>query len=121
MNKQIFEVIVSEIEVERKVQDKRFGQLPRSLRPSFYLAVLTKKLGDIARAILEGNSKGYREELIQLAAVAIAAIEEFDTGESRFYLEDVCDPIVYPDASDAVIRQNDRAMLELSLNTKKEE
>lgn len=87
--------IYSEIQEERCNQDKRFGKQPRSLRPPVYLAVLTEELGEVARAIIDGDSENYRTELIQLAAVAVAAIEDFDGGVSIHNLEDICPPIVY--------------------------
>ncbi|MEG3929472.1 hypothetical protein [Microcoleus sp. T3_D1] len=87
--------IFKEIQNERDYQDKRFGKQPRSLKPTLYLAVLTEELGEVARAIIEGQSENYRAELIQLAAVAVAAIQEFDEGSATYDLDEVCPPIVY--------------------------
>lgn len=87
--------IIEEIKAERARQDAMFGELPRHLKPTFYLTILTEEVGEVARAIINGNSLGYRKELIQLAAVALAAIEEFDSGSAIGYLEDVCVSIKY--------------------------
>jgi NTP pyrophosphatase (non-canonical NTP hydrolase) len=46
------------------------------------LAVLVEEVGEVARAMNDG--KGLREELIQVAAVAVAWVEAIDTPESRF-------------------------------------
>lgn len=42
----------------------------------YKLTVLTEELGEVARAILEG--RGLRDELVQVAAVAVAWIEALD-------------------------------------------
>lgn len=87
--------ILTEVKEERKKQDLRFGSQPRSLKPIVYLTVLTEELGEVARSIIEGDSDNYRLELIQLAAVAVAAVEDFDRGNSTYQIETVCKPIVY--------------------------
>lgn len=87
--------IIEEIKLERKRQDSRFGNQPRNLMPTVYLAVLTEELGEVARSIIEGDSENYRIELIQLAAVSIAAIEEYDNGLAINEITSVCKPIQY--------------------------
>jgi NTP pyrophosphatase (non-canonical NTP hydrolase) len=87
--------IISEIEQERKRQDLKFGTPPRSRKPALYLAVLMEEVGEIARSILEGDSDNYRIELIQVAAVAVAALQDFDYGNSTYAIESICKPIVY--------------------------
>ncbi|MGL5879494.1 MAG: hypothetical protein ACRC2V_17175 [Xenococcaceae cyanobacterium] len=87
--------ILSEIKDERKRQDLKFGAQPRSLKPVVYLTVLTEELGEVARSIIEGDNNNYRLELIQLAAVAVAAVEEFDNGNATHQIESVCKPIIY--------------------------
>ena len=62
--------------------------------------ILGEEVGEIARAIIEGSSENYREELIQLAAVAIAAIEDYDRGEALRQIEDVCPEIEYRNGRD---------------------
>ncbi len=88
-------MIFDEIQEERNSQDAKFGKQPRSLKPSLYLAVLMEELGEVARAVIEGDSQNYRHELIQLAAVAVAAIEDYDFGAALCELDDVCPPIIY--------------------------
>lgn len=59
------------------------------------LAVLMEEVGEVARALLEGADAKMREELVQVAAVAIAIIEGIDTdtgchcgsGEHRFMVQ----------------------------------
>lgn len=87
--------ILTEIKKERERQDLKFGAQPRSLKPIVYLAILMEELGEVARSIIEGDSDNYRVESIQLAAVAVAAVEDFDTGNSIHQIESVCKPIYY--------------------------
>ena len=89
------QTILEEIQCERLRQDLKFGSQPRSLKPTVYLAVLTEELGEVARSIIEGDGDNYRVELIQLAAVAVAAVQDFDLGNSTHQLESVCKSIVY--------------------------
>lgn len=44
------------------------------------LAVLVEEVGEVARAMNDG--KGLREELIQVAAVAVAWVEAIDTADA---------------------------------------
>lgn len=89
------EKILKEVKEERDRQDRKFGEQPRSLTPSLYIPVLGEEFGEVCRAAIEGDSKNYRTELIQLAAVAVAAIEDYDAGQPLYNLEAVCPPIEY--------------------------
>lgn len=91
----IQETIFEEVRQERLRQDDKFGSQPRNLKPEVYLAVLTEEIGEVARAIIDGDSENYRVELIQIAAVCIAAIEEFDKGKALNEIITVCKPIKY--------------------------
>lgn len=42
------------------------------------LAVLAEEFGEVARAILERDEVNLREELVQVAAVTIAWLEDFE-------------------------------------------
>ena len=81
------QTILEEVQGERLRQDLRFGAQPRSLKPALCLAVLVKKLGEVARSIIEGDSDNYRVELIQLAVVAVVTVEDFDLGNSTHQIE----------------------------------
>lgn len=80
---------------ERRRQDEKFGQMPRDRAPSVHLAILMEEVGEVAKAILEGDSDGYLEELVQVAAVAIAAIEDYHVGKAKYEIPGVCKPIRY--------------------------
>ena len=44
------------------------------------MSVLMEEVGEAARAVLEGDRDNLREELVQVAAVAVAIVEAIDTG-----------------------------------------
>ena len=50
------------------------------------MVILTEEVGEVARAIYEADDPGagedYRAELVQVAAVAVAAIESYDANVS---------------------------------------
>lgn len=91
--------ILEQIKTERDRQDKKFGRQPRFLTPSVYIAVLGEEFGEVCKAAIEGDSQNYRIELVQLAAVAVAAIEDYDRGEAAKNLDEICKPIIYQDVS----------------------
>jgi len=77
--------IISEVITERGNQDKKFGIQKHS--PADWLMILGEEYGEACKAALEEKFKfqkrsdsyaGYRAELIQCAAVAIAAVECLD-------------------------------------------
>lgn len=80
--------VLAEIKEERIKQDSRWGVQNHS--PEHWLMILGEEVGEVNRAALEGivldsngikvhdKWKNYREELIQVAAVAIAMVESYD-------------------------------------------
>jgi len=69
-------MLLDEIAAERQRQDRKWGE--RNHSPLFWLAILQEEIGESAKAILEDDLLAYRQEMIQVAAVAIAAIESID-------------------------------------------
>src|SRR5258708_56706 len=76
--------VLWDVVAERRRQDEKFGLLPPSILPGKdewrKLAVLGEEVGEVARAMLEtdlGNDtqEHVEEELIQVAAVAVAWVE----------------------------------------------
>ena len=68
---------------ERLSQDHKWGVQDRA--PSVWLAILTEEVGEVARHIIDAinqerpiEREGYRMELVQVAAVAVAAVECLD-------------------------------------------
>lgn len=67
---------------ERQRQDDKFGA-DRNLDPLLWQAVLTEEVGEAAQGALHQvfggpAAEGYRAELVQVAAVALAMIEAYD-------------------------------------------
>lgn len=86
--KDVLDVIVR----ERERQDKRWGE--QNHDPFLWMTILGEEYGEACKAALESRFGGgherengpeeYREELIQVAAVAIAAIECLDRGKWKW-------------------------------------
>lgn len=74
--------ILAEVAVERDRQDAKWGGTPGVDRRSdpHYAAVLGEEFGEVCEAWLERDVPHLREELVQVAAVAVAWIEEIDNG-----------------------------------------
>ena len=71
--------ILRSIQLERIKQDQIWGQ--QNHLPHIWLAILVEKVGEVAEAITENRLLTTRNELIQVAAVAVAAIELLDRNE----------------------------------------
>jgi NTP pyrophosphatase (non-canonical NTP hydrolase) len=68
--------VINEVEHERKQQDKRWGTQNHSLER--WMIILTEELGEACEALLTADLGSYRGEMVQIAAVAVAAIESYD-------------------------------------------
>jgi NTP pyrophosphatase (non-canonical NTP hydrolase) len=71
-----------EIQAERERQDARWGE--QNHEPMVWLSILTEEVGEVAKAILEGSVSNYREEIIQCAAVSLAALQSLNRNEIKF-------------------------------------
>lgn len=74
----VTQMVLEEVEQERRSQDRKWGQ--QNHDPERWFTILGEEVGEVAEAVLEADAgRGkYREELIQTAAVAVAAVEAFD-------------------------------------------
>lgn len=76
--------ILEAVRQERVRQDKKWG--PQHHMPEFWMCVLGEEVGEAAKALLEAEPEGnlgwdaFREELIQVAAVAVAIVEDLENG-----------------------------------------
>lgn len=68
--------ILHDVAKERKRQLGKWGVQDHE-RP-FWMVILGEEYGEVCRAVFEGENSNYREELIQVAAVAVAAVEAYD-------------------------------------------
>jgi len=75
----IFKVIAE----ERSHQDEKWGE--QNHLPVKWICILAEELGEAAKACLENDHTSYYEELIQVAASAVAAMESLDTGVKSVY------------------------------------
>ena len=68
--------VIYDILEERQEQDKKFGD--QDHEPLMWLAIIGEEFGEASQEIIEDRPKEYREELVQLAAACVAALESFD-------------------------------------------
>ena len=88
--------IAAEVEAELFRQDNLWGEQDHDML--YWLGILTEEVGEVAKAIIEtpkGKTyptaliqaerwmDGIRKELIQVAAVAAAAVENIDRGRGH--------------------------------------
>lgn len=64
--------------MERRRQDTKWGV--QDHLPEKWITILMEEVGEAAHGRLEGDRLNYREELVQVAAVAVAMIESLDRG-----------------------------------------
>ena len=76
------DAILADVDEERDRQDAKWGGVPGLERRDdhTYAAVAAEELGEVCKAWLERDPAALRVELIQLAAVAVAWVEELDNG-----------------------------------------
>lgn len=69
--------VLIDVHQERVAQDVKWGD--QSQHPDvLWNTILTEEMGEAANAVLEHDLEGLREELIQIAAVAVAWAEALD-------------------------------------------
>lgn len=77
--------VLVDVAGERDAQDEKWGVQEHAF--TVWLTILTEEVGEVARAALEyrfepgpstSTARRIREELVQTAAVAVAAIEDLD-------------------------------------------
>lgn len=78
--------IYSAISAERDAQDAKWGNQTHSM--PVWSAILTEEVGEVAEAALRVHFDGegadlshLREELVQVAAVAVHILEKIETGD----------------------------------------
>ncbi len=69
------EEILQEIRDERARQDAKWGS-QRHLPPYTWMTILMEEVGEVAQAALK-RDPNYATELVQVAAVAVAALESY--------------------------------------------
>jgi NTP pyrophosphatase (non-canonical NTP hydrolase) len=73
--------VLIKVNDERAAQDERWGE--QNHDPAMWLAILTEEIGEVAKEVADGriqpfNDRAYHDELIQVAAVAVAAVESLN-------------------------------------------
>jgi NTP pyrophosphatase (non-canonical NTP hydrolase) len=70
---------------ERDKQDKKWGALPRCLSDMVWLTVLLEEVGECAQAVLKRDWDNLKVEIIQVATVAIAWLEDDENHNNGSY------------------------------------
>jgi hypothetical protein len=68
--------VLAEVQEERRNQDAKWGE--QNHTPDHWCVIEMEELGKVARATYEGDAVKARAEWVQVAAVAVAAIESMD-------------------------------------------
>ena len=68
--------ILEQVREERTFQDTKWGE--QNHDAGGWGLILGEEFGEACKAALERDGSGYRAELVQVAAVAVAAIEAYD-------------------------------------------
>lgn len=69
--------VIGKVHAERDRQDTLHNNnLLHSTNPYFGVAVLAEEVGEVAQAAQDGDIPAYLEELIQVAAVAVAMAQQ---------------------------------------------
>lgn len=71
--------VLSEVKDERAFQNKKWGE--QNHNHDRWMVILMEEVGEAAREAYESNAARYRAELVQVAAVAVAAIESLDRND----------------------------------------
>lgn len=67
------EKIIEKIKEERLRQDQKWGQQDHP--PGYWTIILMEEVGEVAKDVQKDNIDGYEQEMIQVAAVALSALE----------------------------------------------
>lgn len=74
IDKAIQNEILRAVIIERKRQDILYGERNEH-PPERWLVILMEEVGEVSNAVLEKDLEAYYNEFVQVAAVAIAALE----------------------------------------------
>ena len=81
--KSISDSVLTRIQDERKRQDLQWGE--QNHEPAWWLTILAEEFGEAAKAVLEGEYVAACSELVQVAAVAVAAVESIKRNGIEFH------------------------------------
>lgn len=84
------QAVLADVSAERDRQRTLWGD-ERNYTPLQWFAVLGEEYGEVGKKVTQGfvppesdfDREGYRKELIQTAAVAVAAVEELDRQDAQ--------------------------------------
>lgn len=98
---------------ERVDQDKKWGRQDHG--PDGWLIILMEEVGEASRGALEGDMVRYKKELVQIAAVAVAALEAVAAGAVKFGSLVKCQQEVMAIRDLVTRKENEREQLQVQL------
>jgi NTP pyrophosphatase (non-canonical NTP hydrolase) len=72
--KQSLKLALGYVSDRREAQDQKWGS-QRGHHAELWLPILVEEVGEVAKAMLEHDHNAYISELVDVAAVAVAALE----------------------------------------------
>lgn len=73
---QVQQGILNKIKHERNRQDRKWGE--QNHEDAFWYVILGEEFGEVGRAIFEKDIEEVKDELVQVAAVAVAHLEAIE-------------------------------------------
>lgn len=78
------DVLADVVEERLRQMSKYPEELPgQNLDRRVWLTLMMEEVGEVARAIIENKPEEYRAELVQVAALAVAAMEDYDASMAQ--------------------------------------
>lgn len=72
--------ILNDIIRELERQEAKWGV--QDHLPYTWIAILVEEVGEVCQAVLKGDADNYREELVQVVAVAVAQLKSWDRNKT---------------------------------------
>jgi len=66
--------VLEEVRARREAQEREWGQSSHPF--SFWVTILMEEVGELSETILNDNKREMRDEALDVAAVAVALIED---------------------------------------------
>lgn len=82
LNREAEKGVLNDVYTERERQDVKWGDQSGNTG-ALWMTILGEEFGESCKAWLEGDSENLRAELVQVAAVAVAAIRSLDIATTR--------------------------------------
>lgn len=97
--------IIRRVLQERIAQDKKWGRQDHG--PDGWLIILMEEVGEASRGALEGDMIRYKKELVQIAAVAVAALEAVASGAVKCWSRSYQDVLTLREKYEKLLKEQE--------------